>query len=132
MSSSHAPPPEPLPADLRKALDRFRGEAQQIVKSFVDTLQAHPPPPIIYHYTNDVGLRGILESGRLWLTDIFNLNDPSELRHGLSHAVNILTAKATNGPLDSEVFAEYFAGFVGRGGLQKSAHYFICSFSDCG
>jgi hypothetical protein len=34
------------------------------------------PPPIIYHYTNDAGLRGILESGKLWLTDIFDLNDP--------------------------------------------------------
>jgi hypothetical protein len=91
-----------------------------------------PPPPIIYHYTNDVGLRGILESGQLWFTDIFNLNDPSELRQGLSHAVSILKAMAANGPLESKAFAEYFGGFERRGGLQKSGQYFICCFSEHG
>jgi hypothetical protein len=30
-------------------------------------------PPIVYHYTNDVGLKGIQEVGQLWLTDIFDL-----------------------------------------------------------
>jgi len=47
------------------------------------------PPPIIYHYTDDNGLEGIIKTGKLWLTDIFKLNDPSELKHGLSQAVMI-------------------------------------------
>src|SRR5260370_1887041 len=132
MSSPHTPPLNQLPADLKEALDKFHGEAEHIVKSFVATLEALPPPPIVFHYTSDVGLRGILESGRVWLTDIFNLNDPSELRHGLSRVVSILKARAANGPPESKAFAEYFAGFEQRGGLQKSAQYFICSFSACG
>ena len=83
---------------MRDALAKFNGEAEQIVASFVATLEACPPPPIIYHYTNDVGLKGILETGQLWLTDIFALNDPSELSYGFSHALNILNSKAVNGP----------------------------------
>ncbi|WCS26539.1 DUF2971 domain-containing protein [Methylobacterium sp. NMS14P] len=37
----------------------------------------------VYHYTNDYGLEGILKKKELWLTDIFSLNDPTELLHGL-------------------------------------------------
>ena len=74
------------PQDMQDALDKFGREAEQIITSFRKKLDLQKQPPIIYHYTDDVGLRGILETGQLWLTDIFNLNDPSELNHGfLSH-----------------------------------------------
>lgn len=56
-------------------LVRFAKEADHIVQAFAITLESRQPEPIVYHYTNDVGLRGILESGCLWLTDIFSLND---------------------------------------------------------
>jgi len=36
----------------------------------------------IYHYTDLMGLRGILESRKLWLTDAGYLNDRSELEYG--------------------------------------------------
>jgi hypothetical protein len=72
-----------VPRDMQDALERFNDDAQEIVHSFLATLALQQPPPIIYHYTNDVGLKGILETGQLWLTDIFSLNDPSELTHGL-------------------------------------------------
>jgi hypothetical protein len=53
-------------------------------------MEATEPPPLIYHCTDDAGLRGILETGKFWLSDIFNLNDPSELKHGYSLATSIL------------------------------------------
>lgn len=65
-----------VPRDMQDALEKFNGEAEQIVHSFLGTLESQEPPPIICHYTNDVGLRGISETGQLWLTDIFSLNDP--------------------------------------------------------
>ncbi len=74
-------------------------------------------------------LKGILESGRFWLTNIFSLNDPSELSHGFSHAVNVLNALASAGPPESKFFAEQFRAFGTQGGIQASAHYFVCSFS---
>ena len=93
-----------VPPDMTLELQQFDKDAEQITKSLVGTIEASPPPPIIYHYTNDVGLRGILEAGRVWLTDIFSLNDPSELSHGFSHVVKILNDKAVTGPAESKLF----------------------------
>lgn len=62
------------------------------------------------------------------MTDIFNLNDPSELSHGFSHAANILNSKAEKGQPESQIFAKRFAAFH-QGGLHESAHFFVCSFS---
>lgn len=117
-----------IPQEMKDALTKFDATAEGIVKSFLDTVESQEPPTIIYHYTNDVGFRGILETGKLWLSDIFNLNDPSELSHGFSHAVNILNGKAADGPPESQVFAKHFSAFH-QAGMQGSAHYFVCSFS---
>ncbi len=120
-----------IPQDMRDALNQFDHVARQIVDSFCLGLDSQDPPQIIYHYTNDVGLKGILETGQLWLTDIFNLNDPSELSHGFSHVVNILNERVANGPPESKEFAKHIAKFH-QAGMQLSAHYFVCSFSSSG
>jgi hypothetical protein len=117
-----------LPQDMRDALSTFDTAASEIVTSFIAPLDIQEPPAVVYHYTNDVGLRGILETGRLWLSDIFSLNDPSELRHGISRAVNILKSKAENGPPETKRFAEDFAAFL-ESGVESSAHFFVVSFS---
>jgi hypothetical protein len=121
-----------IPTDMRSALDGFDRAAEQIIAAFVGPLDAKPPPSLIYHYTNDVGLKGILESGKIWLTDIFDLNDPSELSHGFSHAVNILNRMSAGGPPESQLFAQQFEAFLTQGGIQAAAHYFVCSFSSNG
>jgi len=120
-----------LPEDMRTELRKFDAAADETMKSIGRALDAREPPPIIYHYTNDAGLKGILESGKLWLTDIFNLNDPSELSHGFSHAVSILSNKAADGHLWTKVFAQAFEK-LGTQRLQASAHFFVCSFSSSG
>ena len=66
-----------LPQDMREQLQKIRQRSKELVASFVGKIDSSPPPPLIYHYTNDAGLRGILETGKIWLTDIRNLNDPS-------------------------------------------------------
>jgi hypothetical protein len=121
-----------LPADMRAAVGKFDAAALEIIKSIGCSLNAGEPPPIIYHYTNDAGLRGILESGKLWLADIFNLNDPSELSHGFSHAVSILSKKAADGHRWTKVFAQAFERLATQGELQASAHFFVGSFSSSG
>ena len=121
-----------VPPDMRMELQKFDQDADELIASFLGTIAVTPWPPIIYHYTSDVGLRGILETGKLWLTDIFNLNDPSELSHGFSHVVNILNSKAVDGPPESKVFSRAFETFLMKGGIQASAHYFVCSFSSAG
>src|SRR5690349_14469339 len=100
-----------IPPEMKAELGKFDQAAEALIASFVGPLDSEPAPPSVYHYTNDTGLRGILESGKLWLTDIFNLNDPSELSHGFSHAVNILDGMAASGPPESKLFAKQFRFF---------------------
>lgn len=40
-------------------------------------------PDLLFHYTSASGLRGILESSRLWATNYRFLNDTSEVAHGV-------------------------------------------------
>ena len=112
-----------LPQDMREQLQKFDKEAEELVASFVGKIDSSPPPPLIYHYTNDAGLRGILETGKIWLTDIFNLNDPSELSHGFSHVIKILNSKAIDGPPASKLFSQQVEGFLTEGGIQAAASY---------
>lgn len=122
---------ETIPQEMDDVLGKFSDESGRINDTIVNGLVSNRElPPIIYHYTNDSGLRGILETGTFWLTDIFNLNDPSELRHGFSHAINALNNMAATGPPESKFFAEQFEAFDKE--IQNSAHFFVCSFSSCG
>lgn len=130
MSSSQHPSSQLVPQDMRDAIVKFDAEAKQIVESFLTKLESYQTPNVVYHYTTDAGLRGILGSGRIWLTDIFSLNDPSELRHGLSRAQAILNQQAASGPPESKIFAKDFASL--DKGLDRAAHYFVCSFSEAG
>ena len=40
-------------------------------------------PKSLYHYTSQKGLLGILQTNKLWMTDILYLNDSSEFKHTL-------------------------------------------------
>lgn len=120
-----------IPSDLQCALDNFDEDSKKIFEPFLSELEKCPTP-CIYHYTTDVGLWGILESGKLWLTDIFALNDPSEVQHGFDLATKILDEKAKNGPTETKIFSEDFKNALNNGKLRRIAHFFVCSFSKNG
>jgi hypothetical protein len=42
------------------------------------------PDDLLYHYTSDAGFRGIIESDRIWATDIRFLNDYTEFRRAFA------------------------------------------------
>jgi hypothetical protein len=117
-----------IPPDVQKAVVEFTKRYEKIRQSLMDELDSHHHPSNIYHYTNDVGLKGILETGQLWLTDIFDLNDPSELKHGFSTMLDILLKKAVGSPEHTK-FAQGLAAFYQRRGIQESGNHFVCSFS---
>ncbi len=60
-------------SDINGALERFEKAGNEIVDCRISKLHEPQTSPDIYHYTTDVGLRGILESGKLWLTGMFSL-----------------------------------------------------------
>ena len=118
-----------LPNELNEVLQTHRGETEEICDLFIKELIATPVPRTIYHYTDDRGLRGILETGRLWFTNIFYLNDPSELNHGITLALEILKSRA-NESQQREVsfFYERFAHTMNEH-IEETAHFFVCCFS---
>jgi hypothetical protein len=83
-----------IPPEILAEIDKVGKDVVSVMNSAFDTIENQTPPFRIYHYTDDNGLRGILETGRLWLTDIFSMNDPSELSHGFSCAIRILMRRA--------------------------------------
>ncbi len=116
---------------MRDALDEFNSDAERLVQAFLDSLNTQGAPGTIYHYTNDAGLKGILETGKLWLTDIFDLNDPSELRHGFCQAIEIWNREAFYGCAEADEIGAVLGDFNSEK-LRESAHYFTCSFSSDG
>ena len=121
-------PPDDLPSDARDLANSYLN--LECVTEFGAILEKEKPPPLIYHYTNGDGLRGILESGCLRFTSIFNLNDPSELHHGVSHACRIIddASAAVNAPAELKLFARGFTEAL-RGNIETTARYLVCCFS---
>jgi len=59
------------------------------------------------------------------------MNDPSELKHGVSQAGELLRARAASGPPETKRFARDFTDYYERT-VADTAHYFVCSFSSDG
>jgi len=83
----------------------------------------------IYHYTNIAGLKGIIESGSLWLSDATFLNDSEELLDGKNIAEQRLEDKLRF--CKDEDFKSVLE--LTKQGLEDEKQYaniFIASFSE--
>ena len=121
-----------IPPDMQAELEAFDKGCDAAIAEFVRELEAEKPPAMLYHYTDDRGLKGILESGTIRLTNVANLNDPAELEHGFSHAVEIINRRAASGPPESKTFALLFERFLIDDGVAAAGHYFVSCFSAAG
>lgn len=118
-----------LPPAMAKAIAQYDAEATKILQAFINKVEARKPPATLYHYTDEAGLAGIIERGKLWFSDIFALNDPSELRHGLRIAIDLLKSRATPARPEIATFASMFERFDLDAGIEAAGHFFICCFS---
>jgi hypothetical protein len=121
-----------IPRAMTAALKTYEREATEILQGFVTAIEATPPPPMIYHYTNYTGLQGIIQSGKLWFSDIVGLNDPSELRHGLKVAIDVLKSRMDASRPEIATFASQLERFDVDAGIEAAGHFFICCFSGDG
>ena len=73
-------------------------KAEELMKELECFLNKHDKDPkkTLFHYTNFVGLKGILQTRRLWLTDHKYLNDPSEIAHGKNNILNYIEKNITH------------------------------------
>lgn len=65
-------------------------------------------PATLYHYTTGDGLLSMLQSGHIWATDCFYMNDPKEIRYGFDVLQQLVdeTFQRTRSP-KLQRFAEY-------------------------
>jgi hypothetical protein len=114
----------------------FPDEIKAFDQAVIDLLKSHeqelrekvlPSLDVVFHYTTAGGLKGILDSGRLWLTDISNLNDPSELAHGYSIFVKCLKENART--QNEQAVAGCFERVQSDGIVRSAAGFFVCSLS---
>jgi hypothetical protein len=64
-----------------KALDPTLAEVSAVIAKSRSGVQTEIPE-LLFHYTTASGMRGILDSARLWATNYRFLNDASEVAHG--------------------------------------------------
>jgi hypothetical protein len=116
----------PLPPVLQEAIRKFNAWTEQHLKAEQDASTIAEP---LYHYTNGHGLKGILESGRVWFTDYRHLNDPSELTHGIDMARDIARRLATGTDGLVRLFLETFVDLFRHENFASTLEFFIASFS---
>ena len=81
----------------------------------------------VYHYTDAQGLKGILETDAIWLTERVHLNDPTEVAYGLRFAQDWCEKQVdSDHPLTRVLFGQFTRGVAQV--LERIAAY-IGSFS---
>lgn len=105
-------------------------EAWKALEAFKKSVGQQRKPDTIYHYTNASGLLGILTSKVLYATDIYMLNDPSELRHAAHKATVAVPHIAVEKSIDRSIRERIAAVVLNR--IEEVAHFFACCFSKDG
>jgi len=119
-------PADDLPKEVVDYIATFGRQCATTTRILEERLNTPPAASTFYHYTDAAGLKGILESGKLRLSDVFNQNDPSELLYGVTIAVDMLGAAG-----QSESARRFHRGLVGPllRNIETVATMLICCFS---
>lgn len=96
------------------ALDPPLAKASSTIAESRKHIQA-APPELLFHYTSSGGMRGILESSRLWATNYRFLNDASEVAYGMALFESIVQDRLASS--SNDVVSE----FLGRTLLTANA-----------
>jgi hypothetical protein len=73
-----------------------------------------PEPDVLYHYTSQAGLLGIVASDSIWVTDIYALNDWTEFRHVFNPASMQVLVDAFKSGLPDDIDANAKQMFIER------------------
>ncbi len=96
----------------------------------VKEILSRTPPKILYHYTTQQGLLGIIENNEIWASHTQYLNDAREYRHALEMVREEL-ARMKHGSVTTEqerLIAEMGEAIKGV----ESINVCVCSFSENG
>jgi len=87
------------------------------------------PPKTLFHYTNQSGLLGIVQSKSIWVTHCEYLNDQREFFHALDIVVTELEERVQKSSgVDQTMWQEMLHGIKGHPAMNVC----VCSFSEDG
>ena len=90
------------------------------LKPISDVL-SEEPPDVLYHYTDQEGLLGIVSTGKMWATNIEYLNDQREYRHALALMEECLRGRQPDHRA-LKLLKQWLSG-------TKPIESYVCSFS---
>ena len=64
-----------------------------VISNCADKIIQDIPPPELYHYTSQKGLIGMINSRKMWVTNIFYLNDASEYTYATDMILKMLRCR---------------------------------------
>lgn len=113
-----------LPATAQEALIEFQEWANERFDRYHPAAGVDSPR---YHYTNAAGLKGMLESEEIWLTNILHLNDPGEVGYGIALAIDELRSRIAEEDEGFQSLLGAACEYVSRS--LAHAAFFVASFS---
>jgi hypothetical protein len=109
----------------------FKAIANQIGVQVRSLLARRPAPRILHHYTDALGLKGIVESGAVRATHIAYMNDASEYLHAVNLLLDqIREAKKIRTNKDQLALLEHIYAPVADTKPEHVPPYFVACFSE--
>jgi len=100
-------------------------------------MEAHRPPPVLYHFASVEGVEGILTSKKLWASLATSLNDATEITYGIERTKRYIKKRleqARGVSLKREAFLTYALRWLEGEGVNTdllvNIEHFVVSF--CG
>ncbi|NOH02762.1 MAG: hypothetical protein HND47_12760 [Chloroflexi bacterium] len=66
-------------------------------ENIISNLLMRDAPKLLFHYTSGTGVKGIIETGKIWTTKIHYLNDKSELELAFEYIRDEINHQINNG-----------------------------------
>lgn len=99
-----------------------------MVEDMLTKVYSEPPPEVLYHYTTQAGLLGILEKQEIWATHTQYLNDHTEYLHAVKMVQDRLDFLIKQNRLITPVFDNELLESM-RDGLYGIQGQCVCVFS---
>ncbi len=115
-----------FPRPLQEALDQFERYANGELQAREAANAVSAP---LYHYTDAVGLKGIVENQQIWFTHYLHLNDPGEWRYGMDIVRAILSEIAGADPCPRRLFCKCVEDVFRPENFHSTIEFYLASFS---
>src|SRR5437762_3407023 len=113
-----------LPPEAIEQFDQLHERLDQLTAALEEDAARTAVPSSLFHYTTSAGLKGITATGTLRLGDLFTMNDPTEMRHGVQYVLNALQDAAAKGYRAAKLFAWQFAEHLNQN-LERISQQFV-------